>query len=300
MSALSAKGFAAKAIALVLVVCFSGGREAAADTGGNVIETVTDTTIHNCNACSLAQAQSTAQSLGTGAHYVQDLANNHIYLFRVDCEPGFNGALVCSVNSRAVPPEITQAFNQYRSAWLANAQSSSFYGIVHDHTQSGGPTNPDGRPADNGYVNAYDTLHNSTYRIGLLNRLQDPLTYSGFMSALATALGNLPAPFSWAEFDITVLVYFDDGSQRAFRYDKNARRFVPIPNTAIDAHNNELPESPPTLPQAYSFPGLPTFAPYDFRNIIYLFPSGSNPDGLVGGCGELNWDGHALRCTHPY
>jgi len=300
MSALSAKGFAAKAIALALVVCFSGWREAAADTGGNVIETVTDTTIHNCNACSLAQAQSTAQSLGTGAHYVQDLANNHIYLFRVDCEPGFNGALVCSVNSRAVPQEITQAFNQYRGAWLANAQSSSFYGIVHDHTQSGGPTNPDGRPSDNGYINAYDTIYHGSYLDGLLNRLEDPLTYSGFMSALASALGNLPSPFSWAEFDITVLVYFDDGSRRKFRYDKNSHGFVPIPNTAVDAHGNPLPESTSTPPRSYDFPGLPTFAPYDSRNIIYLFPAGSNPDGLVGGCGQMTWDGQSLHCLHPY
>jgi len=299
MSALSAKGFATKAIALALVVCFSSWREASADTGSYSIETVLDATIHNCNACTSAQAQSMAQSLGSGAHYVQDLSNNYVDLLRVDCEPGVNGALVCSVSSRPVPPEITQAFNEYRSAWLANAQRNLFYGVVHDQTQSGGLVNPDGKPSDNGYVNAYDTIYHGASLNGLLQRLEDPLTHSGPMALLVTAINDLPAPFSWADLEITVLVQFNDGSQRRFHCDKHTAGFVAIPDTAIDAHDNTLPESTPIQLRSYSFRGLPTLAPYDSRNIVTLFPVGSNPDGFVGACVQWTWDGRALHCMRP-
>lgn len=261
-------------------------------------DVVLDSTAHACYGCSEAQILNIAQSYGAGKHYIYDLLGNAIHLVNVtSCEPGFNGTITCINGESTVPTDVASAFASYHSAWNGNAQSEAFSGDVNYFVPSGNPVGSDHQPQDNGDVNAYDTLVGGSYQTTLTHWMEDPSHYSGFMAELISALNNLPTT-DFAGLSLTITVHFSDGSKRTFTYTPGVKAFVPVRGTAIDAHNNPLPEAPPAIAQYFYFGGLPGFAPYDQRNVVQLLP-GAPPSLPSEGCAEEKWDGHAITCVLP-
>jgi len=263
------------------------------------LEVVTDSTIHACDACTLTQVHQVAQSFGNGRHYVYDLTNNAMHAVRVDCEPGAGGTISCLFIDGIVPSDLADTFNQYRSAWLGNVRSEAFTHTVQYQVPSGNPVGPDHLPQDNGWVNAYDTVVGGAYLLNLQNHLKNPSSYSGFMATLISVLNNsVYGDFSGLSLVITV--YFQDGSRRKFSFNAQTMEMEPIPGTEIDAHNNPLPDSglPPAGSQYY-FTGPQDSAPYDRRNIIYLFPPINVPNPPGPTCELIRWNGEVLSCVLP-
>lgn len=125
------------------------------------------------------------------------------------------------------------------------------------------------------------------------------MTRPGSMAALGYALVKLPAPFFFEGFDQFTAVYFNGGSVRRFRHDKSEGGIVPIPDTAVDAHGNILPEHLLPAGRDFMFNGPKSHARDDQRNVMYLFP-GTPPPLPAGGCRQINWNGTALTCVRPF
>ena len=241
-----------------------------------------------CNGCSLAQATSMATFLGHGDHYIYDLPGNHLYLFEVECEP-IVGGTKCYASTSTPAPAMAASFNDYHLAWSQNHYSEAFVYTVNYNVPSGQPAGQH----DDGYINAYDTIHVSAYQNALINWLDNPNNYSGTLSLIVSVVNNATSYFSGVV--ITVTVVFHDGSKRKFNLVLNNSQFEPIANSGIDSDTNVLPEQRPGGPRGYLFNDGPSGHHYNPGNVAVLL--GVAPPDINETYYSCEWDGQQnLSC----
>ena len=256
-----------------------------------------------CNACSLQTIEQRAGALGTGIRYFYNLSGNTIYKVRTDCEPGMGGTTVCIAAQVTTPTNVNSAFATYRSAVNANNQSEHFKATVSVSLPSGNINGPDGLPMDNGSINAWGTILNSNYNNQVIARINSPATYSGAYGLMMSVLAPINNPVvSFNQMSAVVDVVFPDGSTRSYKLNMVTNKYEPIPGSAIDSHNNTLPDSSNPTPMngtQYVFGGVPGWNAYDYRNIYFYFHPQSFQIPESNGCAATRWDGEALTCVQP-
>lgn len=241
-----------------------------------------------CNGCSLTQANSLATFLGPGEHYIYDLPDNHLYLFEVDCEPIVGGKKCYASTSTPDPARVT-SFNNYRLAWTQNQYSEAFMFMINYNVASGQPAGQH----DDGYVNAYDTIHTGAYQVALVNWLHNPSNYGGTLALIISVLNNATSYFSGVV--ITVTVVFHDGSKRKFDFVINNSQFEPVANSGTDSDTNPLPEQRPGGPRGYIFNDGASGHHYNPGNVAVLL--GVAPPDIHDTYYSCEWDGQQnLSC----
>ena len=245
-----------------------------------------------CNGCSQIQATSLAASLGPGDHYIYDLPDNALYLFETECEP-IVGGKKCDAFTSTPAAAMVASFNNYRLAWTQNKYSEAFVYTINYNVPSGQPPGQH----DDGYVNAYDSIHASVYQNSLTSWLNQPNNYSGTLALIVSVVNNATSYFSGVV--ITVTVVFHDGSKRKFSYVLANGQFEPIANSANDSDNNTLPEQRPGGPRAYFFNDGPGGHPYGPGNIAVLL--GVAPPDIHETYYSCEWDGQEkLTCQYVH
>jgi hypothetical protein len=216
-----------------------------------------------------------------------------------ECEPAGGGGVTCNAYEETVPVAVQAKLSDYHALWMQNATSEAFNQQVAYNVPSGNPTGSDGKPLDNGFVNAFDTVVATQFDDDLIAYLNSPWHYSGFYAALLLFVEPLGNPI--VQFDkltITVVVVFNDHSKRTYKFDKSDRSFVASKGSARDANGNELPEVPPPQGRMYFFNRDPSQNHYDERNVTQILPV--TPPGLPPkGCIQEKWDGQRLTCVLP-
>lgn len=245
-----------------------------------------------CNGCTLTQATSLAESLGQGDHYIYDLPGNHFYLFEVECEP-IVGGKTCYASTLTPAPVRVTSFNNYRLAWTQNNYREAFVSTINYNVPSGQPAGQH----DDGYVNAYDTIHTSAYQNSLTNWLNDPSNYSGTLALIVSVLNNATSYFSNVSINVTVV--FHDGSKRKFDFVLNNSQFEAVANSATDSDNNTLPEQRPGVPRGYLFNDGPNGRHFNPGNIAELL--GVAPPDIHDTYYSCEWDGQEkLTCQYTH
>jgi hypothetical protein len=110
----------------------------------------------DCNGCTVAQMTTNAASFGHGEHYFYDLTGNHLYLFETECEP-ISGGVSCYAYQETPAADMVTSFSDYHQAWGLNNFNEAFEGTVAYNVASANPSG--GRTSDDGFVNAYERLH---------------------------------------------------------------------------------------------------------------------------------------------
>jgi hypothetical protein len=252
-----------------------------------------------CNGCSEVQVLDKAEAAGHGERYYYDLIANVMHYVVTECEPAGGGGVTCNAYEEAVPALVQARFGDYRTLWLQNASSESFNQQIVYTAPSGNLLGPDGKPVDNGFVNAFDTVTITQFDDDVVAYLNSPFHYSGFYAALILFVEPLGNPI--VQFDkltVVVVVVFVDHSKRTYKFDKSTRSFVALKGSARDANGNEIPEATPPTGRTFLFNRDPSQNHYDERNVTQILPV--TPPGLPPkGCIQEKWDGQRLTCVLP-
>jgi len=257
------------------------------------VETLSENTFFACPSCSLAAAESLAASKGAGTHEVYDLPGNAVY--RLSCEP--DGTTITCFGAAQTSGDNYNAFQAYRNLWQTHGSNEHFAFEVSVNIVSNVPNNPNGGRPDDGFINAFDTIHSSASLNGVIDNV---ISQEQFNDSIIYPNPGDHGTVNFSGSDETVTCVFHDGSKRSIHHDKGSNLWAAIPGTAKDADKNTLPETPPTSGyHTYTF-GLPS-APYDSQNMyLLLAPSQLPPDGPGGNCGSESFDGQTVHCIHPY
>lgn len=260
-------------------------------------DAITDSTAHPCNGCSAAQIVGKATALGRGNHYVYDLVGGSIHRVEVECAPAPGGS-VCYGDDESPPVDIATLFGQLKTAYDTNGYSITFEPDLQIDIKSPSSHYADGTSNDDGYVNAYDTLHMSVTDQLVTKCLGDFTCSYRFMSgspaanaALVSFLQGLKnALIDFSGLDVSFTVVLHDGSKVTYLYNAQGKSWTKLPGTAFDAHGNALNPLPPAPHRFIVGPGGPG---YDGNNIAHMTQT------IVPGdpyCIALEWDGEHLTC----
>jgi hypothetical protein len=279
----------------------------------------------DCTGCSIAQIQGMMPECNPGrasARYVSDFAAGRLYLgcYTIDG---------VKINATNVNKPMTQG--QIRYHWYQpDASFQNTFDAYNNVYQNNGHVPRVGSKAylhvsltpkinlgaDNGYLNAYDTVRASSNNDQVLNWLDStkfttenlssvPGSYPmspaftadlvNLMNAISTAIIS----FNWK---ITVTIVFDDGSTRDYALGSDGL-WKTVANSAKDGHGNPIPEKYDSIAnngsETYSFSGGgPTYDQGNFVNLITLYGvpvTNGSSSGTVYGCVQVGSD--HVTCT---
>lgn len=253
----------------------------------------------SCNGCTDTQIANRAQAQGRGSHYIYDLPHNRMHLLKVECEPDGKGGTECFPGEElTVPADVKNVFDDYHALYLTNGASEVYDGTVHVDIPSGNPVLPSGSPMDNGWINAYDTLHFGALENKIIDYLNDPAHWTGAAAVVVQAAQIVQSNVvNFQGASLVVAVVCNDGSKRRYKYNTSTHTFEPLPNSSSDAHGNPLPEQPPRKDDAYDFHGGGSGnGPdgYDHKNVFWDLEHAAPSTPY---CIQETWDGERLNCV---
>ncbi len=259
---------------------------------------VAASTALNCNGCTELQLLARAQQMGRGYHYIYNLPGNAIHLFYTQCEPSGVGGTACYADEQGVSSDVENVFSQYSALYAKNGNSEHFSEQFSVDLPSGSPVGRDGKPQDNGSINAYDTLVAGWLENKVVDYLNNPMSWTGAQAAaIQTAQIAKSDIINFSGASLVVTAVLNDGSRRTYKYDTNSNTFTPIADTARDAHGNTIPESTPKAGSEYIFNGGKdgnSGPGYDLHNLFWELEHTPPTDPT---CAEENWDGERLTCN---
>lgn len=219
----------------------------------------------DCTGCSTSEIEALAPNCSSGYSYITNFASQNMYkvCFMWDVNDAYRPPRREKDYSWASPESRYKLeFQAYENVYLYNGHFEGLAMYVHVQTPAavrastsfasyGSLTS-----ADNGYVNAFDTVTSVTdnnrvvaYLMSTNFNAEDIKNWNPpFGPALVAAIAQLENAiksneFSFQNFNATYIVEFPDGSQRTYRYDPTGHVFVAVPGTAYDAHGNKIPEN---------------------------------------------------------
>jgi hypothetical protein len=253
----------------------------------------------SCNGCTDNQIAIRAQAKGRGLHYIYDLPRNQMHLLKVECEPDGKGGTECFPGEElSVAADVKSVFDDYHALYLSNGASEIYDGTVHVDIASGNPVLPTGSHTDNGWINAYDTLHASALEKKIIDYLNDPAHWTGATAIVVQAAQIVQSNVvNFAGASLVVKVVYSDGSERRYKYSTTTHTFEPLPNSANDAHGNSLVELPPRRDDSYIYNGGSAGnGPdgYDHKNAFWDLEHSAPTTPY---CIQETWDGERLNCV---
>lgn len=271
----------------------------------------------DCTDCTTAQIEAMAPPCGQGYAYISDFGAPNLYklCYTLDVNDGYQPPRR-EKEYQWAQPEATyeNTFQAYLAVYNNNGHVKAIGAKSYLRLTLRPKVNVGG---DDGYMNAYDTVRSSANNQVVLNWL-DSTTFStgnteayvagvvtpALTSATVALLNAIKTAVISFNIKISVTLVFNDGSQRTYTVGSSGA-WETVPNTAMDAHFNRIPESASTVAnnggsETYGFGGYPT---YDQTNLSTLISLYGIPVTYGGTSGEIicTWDSirNNLHCILP-